>query len=150
SDHGITLTGMQALSACTDAFGLLWFDAMAGFMPPVDATAGLGETALYRALGHPPGPPGLQPQLSPQNVVLIGLREVRPHEAKIIRDSRVSVFTIADIDALGIREVMRQALRTATAGTRGYYVTYSPSVTDIPGTAVGSGGITLRETHQAM
>jgi arginase family enzyme len=36
------------------------------------------------------------------------------------------------------------------AGTRGLYVSYSPEVTDIPGVAVGSGGITLRETHQAM
>jgi arginase family enzyme len=36
------------------------------------------------------------------------------------------------------------------AGTKGFYVTYCPAVTDIPGTISGSGGITLRETHQAM
>jgi ornithine racemase len=41
-------------------------------------------------------------------------------------------------------------LRIAGAGTQGLYVSYSPEVTDIPGTTTGSGGITLRETHQAM
>ena len=76
--------------------------------------------------------------------------DVSPSEADVIHSSRVTVFTIADIDALGIREVMRQALRTALAGTTGLYVSYSPAVTDIPGTITGSGGITLRETHQAM
>ena len=40
---------------------------------------------------------------------------------------------MADIDALGIREVIRQAMRIATAGTRGFYVSYSPTVSDIPG-----------------
>jgi arginase family enzyme len=75
---------------------------------------------------------------------------VTPGEAAIIKESRVTVFTIADIDALGIREVMRQALQAAMAGTRGLYVSYCPTVTDIPGAAGGSGGITLRETHQAM
>jgi ornithine racemase len=151
SDHAVSLAGLGALSEYSDAFGLLWFDAMAGFMPPApDGARALGETVLYRALGYDAGTLALKPQLSPENVVLIGVREVRPHEAEIIRDSRVTVFTIADIDALGIREVMRQGLRTATAGTRGIYVTYNPTVTDIPGVMSGSGGITLRETHQAM
>ena len=88
--------------------------------------------------------------MSPENVVLIGLRDASAWEAEIIKDSRVTVFTIADIDALGIREVMRQALHIAMAGTRGLYVSYSPTVTDLPGVEGGSGGISLRETHQAL
>src|SRR5262245_17095825 len=151
SDHSITLAGLRALAGCADAFGLLWFDATASFMPPTDGGhADPSGMVLSRALGYDPNVRAIKPQLSPENVVLIGLRDVAPHEAEIIRESRVTVFTIADIDALGIREVMRQALRTAMAGTKGFDVTYSPAVTDIPGTISGSGGITLRETHQAM
>jgi predicted amino acid racemase/arginase family enzyme len=150
-DHSVSLAGLGAVAQAVDAFGLLWFDATSSFEPPVGQGAQEpAETVLSRALGYDPGYPALKPQLSPENVVLIGLREVAPHEAEIIRDSRVTVFTIADIDALGIREVMRQALRVAMAGTRGLYVSYCPAVTDIPGTADGAGGITLRETHQAM
>lgn len=149
TDHAISLAGLRALSRCVDAFGLLWFDATASFMPPTEGGKP-DETVLYRALGYDRNFPSVKPQLSPENVVLIGLREVRLHEAEIIRDSRVTVFTMVDIDAVGIREVMRQGLRTALAGTRGLYVSYCPAVTDIPGTVTGSGGITLRETHQAM
>ena len=57
---------------------------------------------------------------------------------------------MTDIDASGMRDVMREALRIATTGTRGFHVSYSPSVTEMPGWAEGSGGITVRETHQAM
>ncbi len=150
-DHSISLPGLRALAGSVDAFGLLWFDAMAGFMPSAGGNPpNSGASALYRGLGYDKSVRSLQPQLSPENVVLIGLRDVEPNEAEIIRNSRVMVFTIADIDALGIREVMRQALRTALAGTEGLYVSYCPDVTDIPGTLIGSGGITLRESHQAM
>jgi arginase family enzyme len=51
---------------------------------------------------------------------------------------------------MGMREVMREAIRVATTGTRGFHVSYSPAVTEMPGWADGSGGITVRETHQAM
>jgi len=151
ADHRITLPGLRGLARAVDAFGLLWFDATASFVPPGGyARHGDADRVLARALGYDPAVPAVKPQLSPENVVLIGLRDVTPGEAAIIKESRVTVFTIADIDALGIREVMRQALQAAMAGTRGLYVSYCPAVTDIPGVAGGSGGITLRETHQAM
>lgn len=151
SDHSITLAGLRGLSRCVDAFGLIWFDATASFMPSTGELKPMhADMVLYRALGYDQDFPAIKPRLSPENVVLIGLRDVTPHEAEIIKDSRVTVFTIADIDALGIREVMRQGLRTAMAGTMGFYVSYCPAVTDMPGIASGSGGITLRETHQAM
>ncbi len=150
-DHGISLAGMEALSRSVDAFGLLWFDATAGFMAPgADDQQVRPETVLYRALGYEPGSTSLKPQLSPENVVLVGLRSAASLEVEFIKESRVTVFTIEDVDAVGIREVMRQALRVAMAGVRGLYVSYSPMVTDIPGSISGSGGITLRETHQAM
>ncbi|MDX1432266.1 MAG: alanine racemase [Gammaproteobacteria bacterium] len=150
SDHSLSLAGFRALSRCVDAFGVIWLDSTPSFMPPAPEQRATGDTVLYRALGYDPRYPALQPQLSPENIVLIGLRDVQAMEAEIIRDSRVTVFTMTDVDALGIREVMRQALHVATPGTRGLYVSYSPRVTDLPGVEGGSGGITVRETHQAM
>jgi len=150
SDHRITLAGLRALASRVDAFGLLWFDATPSFRPPGEAGARPADSVLAQALGHDPKVAGVMPQLSPENVVMIGLRDVTPTEAEMIRASPATVFTIADIDALGIREVMRQALQIANAGTRGLYVSYCPAVSDIPNVPDGSGGITLRETHQAM
>ena len=150
-DHRATLAGLTAVAGHADTVGLLWFDAHAALEPPARGTAEIApETVLHRALGIEGNGPSLMPQLSPENVVVIGLRETSPREARIIRESRLKAFTMADIDALGIREVIRQSLRIALAGTRGFYVSYSPTVTDLPGTAFGSGGMTIRETHQAM
>ena len=151
ADHSISLAGFRALSRAVDAFGLIWLDATPSFMPPVTGgETAPGETVLFRALGYDRDYATLKPQLSPENIVLVGLRDVQRMEADFIGDSRVTVFTMTDIDALGIREVMRQALHAATSGTRGLYVSYSPAVTDLPGVEGGAGGITIRETHQAM
>jgi ornithine racemase len=150
-DHLATLAALRALAAATDAIGLIWFDARASFMPPGGESAPHpADSVLYRALGYEPGFASLLPQLSPETVAIVGLRETGPGEAEIIRNSGVAVHTMADIDALGIGEVMRRALKTVCAGTRGYYVSYCPAVTDVPATRFGSGGMTIRETHQAM
>ena len=150
-DHQATLLGLNALAGQTDSIGLLWFDAQAALEPPAPGAADVAdECVLHRALGIDGDAPSLLPRLSPENVVLIGLREISPRESHVIRQSRLKIFTMADIDALSIREVIRQALRIATAGTRGFYVSYSPTVSDIPGAHLGSGGLTIRETHQAM
>ncbi|HSS63386.1 MAG TPA: alanine racemase [Gammaproteobacteria bacterium] len=151
ADHAVTLDGLEACAESVDAFGLIWFDATASFMP---STGGEkrppAETVLYRALGYDENHPSVKPQLSPENIVLVGLRDVNPREAEMIRESRIKIFTIVDIDAVGMREVMRQSLHEATSGTRGFYVSYSPAVTDLPGVTGEPGGITVRETHQAM
>ncbi|MBO2454799.1 alanine racemase [Actinomadura barringtoniae] len=81
--------------------------------------------------------------LSPENTVLVGLREAGPEESAFIKENGLAAYTIVDIDIRGIREVMREAVRTAKAGTRGFVVVYDASVT-------GADGISARETHQAM
>jgi arginase family enzyme len=150
ADHRASFAGMSALARSLDAFGLLWFDSVASVLPEQSEGDVESQSVLYRALGLGPGHGALRPELSPENVVLIGLRETAPEEVAILRSSRVKIFTIADIDALGMREVMRQAIQIASAGVQGFNVSYNAAVTDIPGYLPGSGGITIRETHQAM
>ncbi len=147
-DHLTTWAGLRGAASALDDFGLIWLDATAAFMP-VDGDFG-PQSVLYRALGHDPSAAGLMPRLSPENVAIVGLRHADPLESEALKASRMSIFTMVDIDALGVREVMKQALKVAGAGTRHLYVSYCPSVTDIPGTIEGSAGMTIRETHQAM
>jgi predicted amino acid racemase/arginase family enzyme len=150
TDHRASFAGMSALAGTLDAFGLVWFDSVASALPQLGGGDVDSQSVLYRALGLGPGGGTLTPRLSPENVVLIGLRETAPEEVAILNASRVKIFTIADIDALGMREVMRQAIEIASAGVQGFHVSYNAAVTDIPGHLPGSGGITIRETHQAM
>ncbi|MEU5883694.1 alanine racemase [Spirillospora sp. NPDC047279] len=127
---------LACLAGEHDAFGLIWISATAALEP--------GET-LSRALGRAPEPGGRSalPELCPENTVLVGLREVGPEESEQIKDAGLGTFTIVDIDVRGVREVMREAVRTATAGTRGFAVVYDVSAT-------GGDGMSPRETHQAM
>jgi predicted amino acid racemase len=144
ADRRVALTAMRAATRRHESLGLIWIDSRASLMPEGRPQAAADEAVLTNMLQE------LPPNLSPECVVLVGLREAGPTEAAALKASRITVFTIVDIDARGMRDVMRQAIRIASAGTHGFHVSYSPAVTDMPGWADGSGGITVRETHQAM
>lgn len=148
SDRGVLLPALDAAARATHSFGLIWIDSVAALQ------AGDGdrpmEAVLARALGLDGRPGRALPHLSPENVVLVGLRSASPAEAALLKGSRITVFTMAEIDASGMRDVMREAIRTASSGTLGFHVSYSPTATEMAGWADGIGGITVRETHQAM
>jgi predicted amino acid racemase/arginase family enzyme len=102
----------------------------------------------------PPGPGGAEPRLESERVALIGLREVSHEESRLIRRSRISAYTLEDIDALGMREVIYRALRASGMGTDGIHVTLDMDVLD---TTVAPavhrpfrGGLSYREGHLAM
>ena len=102
----------------------------------------------------PPGPGGVEPRLESERVALIGLREVSHEESRLIRRSRISAYTLEDIDALGMREVIYRALRAAGMGTDGIHVTLDMDVLDTtvaPGVhRPVRGGLSYREGHLAM
>lgn len=118
-----------------DALGLVW----------IDRSAGLGNGGPLRRIIDE-----LKPMIAAENIALVGLREASPEEAAYMKSSRMSVFTMVDIDARGMRDVMREAIRVARAGTRGFHVCYAPEATDMRNWPEGVGGLTVRETHQAM
>lgn len=139
--------------------GLIWIDAHADMNTsetspsgnvhgmPLAALLGYGEPALTDVLGF-------APKFRPGNVVLIGVRDVDLHERGIVRDSGVAVFTMRDVDELGMPRVMERAIAIASAGTAGFAVSCDMDVVDprdAPG--VGTpvpGGITYREAHLAL
>jgi arginase family enzyme len=130
--RAIAAEALQWSAKAKGEFGLIWIDSQA-------------DLEVLR-----PALEAVKQHLSPENIVFVGLREASAEEAAYLKESRATVFTMVEIDATGIREVMREAIRIASAGTKGIHVSYSPTVSEIPGSAEGSGGITVRETHQAM
>lgn len=155
ADRRVMLPALAATVKETHSLGLIRFDSKALLGTERDPDGTVAENSVLScALGLIEGEHGeaspLQPQLSPENIVLVGLREASPAEAAVLKQSRATVFTMADIDATGMRQVMREAVRIATTGTAGFHVGYSPTATEIPGWPDGSGGMTVRETHQAM
>ncbi len=127
-----------------DALGMIWIDSDAAMMPDEGAEAPAENAVLRRMLTR------LPPHVAPENIVLIGLRNAAPEEVAALKASRMRVFTMAEIDAVGLRQAMREAIALVCAGTRGFHLCYSPTATDMSDWSGGIDGITVRETHSAM
>src|SRR5207244_12975999 len=71
-----------------------------------------------------------------------------------VLEAGVGVFTMREIDELGMRTVIDRALAQATRGTAGVHVSFDMDVIDpseAPGTGTPvRGGISYREAHLAM
>ena len=94
------------------------------------------------------------PAILAEHTVLVGIRNLDEVEKSIVRGSTVHVFTMKEIDRLGIAEVMARAIAIASKGTGGFHVSYDldacdPSVAPGVGTPV-KGGLSYREAHVVM
>jgi len=140
--------------------GLIWIDAHSDINTPETSPSGnVHGMPLAALLGLGPEPLanifGYSPKVSPENTVLIGVRDIDATEKENIRRAGISeVYTMRDIDERGMRTVMEEALRAAGRGTSGYHVSLDMDwidPEDAPG--VGTpvrGGATYREAHLAM
>jgi arginase len=144
--------------------GLIWIDAHSDINTPETSPSGNVHgmpMAALLALGQDSGLGpladiyGWSPKVSPENIVIIGVRDIDATEKENIRRSGITeVYTMRDIDERGMRTVMEEALRAAGRGTAGYHVSLDMDwidPEDAPG--VGTpvrGGATYREAHLAM
>jgi arginase len=159
-DHSIamgTVSGVSAhFSERGEKLGLLWFDAhgdmnLPGTSPsgnihgmPLAHLLGKGDAQLSSILG-------VHPAVVPDNVALIGIRDIDDVEREIINSSGIAAFTMHDIDKLGMGEVSRRALEVVNKGTAGFHISFDldgcdPDVIPGSGTLV-PGGVSFREAH---
>ena len=144
--------------------GVIWIDAHSDINTPetspsgnvhgmpLAALLGLGANAGLAPLSQIFG---YSPKISPENTVIIGVRDIDSAERENIHRAGIAkVYTMRDIDERGMRTVMEEALRAAGRGTAGYHVSLDMDwidPEDAPG--VGTpvrGGATYREAHLAM
>ena len=114
---------------------------------PLAALVGQEPTTLAAYLN--------EERVHPREVVILGLRSVDHEERQLLLDKAIKVFTMRDVDELGIAEVTRQALNHFTRrGIDRIHVSFDPDVLD-PAIAPGvgtpvAGGLTYREAHLLM
>jgi arginase len=162
-DHSLGAGSVAAAAAqlrkSNTPLGLIWVDAHADMNNPGSSESGnvhgMPLAALLGAepaeLAHiVPDPPAILAK----HTVLVGIRNLDDVEKSLVRGSRVHVFTMKDIDRLGIGEVMERAIAIASKGTGGFHVSYDldvcdPSVAPGVGTPV-KGGLSYREAHLVM
>jgi arginase len=139
--------------------GLLWVDAHGDMNTPASSPSGnVHGMPLAALLGSEPAElariGNFSPKVVPEKTVLIGIRNLDEVEKKEVRESRVHVFTMKDIDRQGIASIMEQALAIAGDGTAGIHVSFDLDVCD-PTIAAGvgtpvKGGLDYREAHVVM
>ncbi len=159
-DHSLAIGSVTAVARRHPEVGLLWFDAHGDFNTPETSPSGnihgmplavlvgRGEDALVH-LG------GRSPKVRESHAVLVGVRDLDAAERAALRESAVTVFTMKEIDELGIAAVVRQALEVATGrGVHPVHLSFDLDVVDpvyAPGVATAvDGGLSFREAHLAM
>ncbi|HEY9464032.1 MAG TPA: arginase [Vicinamibacterales bacterium] len=138
--------------------GLIWVDAHGDMNTPTTTSTGnVHGMPLAALLGQEPNELssiGSSPSVSPNNTVLLGIRNLDEKEKGEIRAAGVHVFTMKDIDREGIATIAERAIAIASKGTGGIHVSFDMDACDpmhAPG--VGTpvrGGLDYREAHMVM
>ena len=157
-DHSVALGTLGGLAREHGAGGLIWIDAHADAnTPETSPTGNVHGMSLAVALGLAGA--GFEsdawplPAVDPARVSLLGIRQLDEREPALLREAGVRVFTMSEIDRIGIERAVREALDRASGAP---FVHLSldmdaldPEVAPGVGTPV-RGGLTYREAHLAL
>ncbi|WP_031540065.1 MULTISPECIES: arginase [unclassified Bacillus (in: firmicutes)] len=158
-DHSIAIGTLAGLAKHYKNLGVIWYDAhgdlnTAETSPsgnihgmPLAASLGYGHERLTNLLG-------ISPKIKPEHVVIIGARSLDEGERRLIKELGIKVFTMHEIDRMGMTKVMEETVRYLKDKTDGVHLSLDLDgldPNDAPG--VGTpvpGGISYRESHLAM
>lgn len=158
-DHSIAIGTLAGVSRHYKNLGVIWYDAhgdlnTADTSPsgnihgmPLAASIGIGDDALTRIGGY-------TPKVKPENIVIIGARSLDEGEKELIKEKGIKVYTMHEIDRMGMTKVMEETILYLRDKTDGVHLSLDLDGLDphdAPG--VGTpviGGISYRESHLAM
>ncbi|MBX8631382.1 MAG: arginase [Thermoplasmata archaeon] len=158
-DQSVSIGTLGGLARYTTRRGIIWIDAHGDFNTHETTPSGnVHGMALSAILGY--GHPRLanfrriRPKALEENTVLVGCRSIDEGEAELIERSNIAVYTMKEVDKLGIANVMREAIEIAGRGVENVHLSLDIDVLDpreAPGTGTPvPGGLTYREAHLAM
>ena len=157
-DHSIAIGTLGGLARAYGPGGVLWIDAHGDVnRPETSPTGNVHGMPLAAALGLA-GPEfeseaWTLPAVLPERVALVGVRSLDSAETELLSELNVAVYTMSDIDKLGVEPVIRQSL-AHVAGSGFVHVSLDmdalePDIAPGVGTPV-RGGLSYREAHLAM
>jgi arginase len=162
-DHSLSMGSVNGmarhwLEAGRELF-VVWLDAHADYNTPATTISGnmhgmsaaflCGEPGLDGLLGEAP-----RASIDPDQLELFGTRSIDKLESDLLRDRRVSVADMRQIDEYGVGVLMRRVIEKVRARDGVLHVSFDvdfldPSVAPGVGTTV-PGGATYREAHLVM
>lgn len=158
-DHSIAIGTIAGLVQHYSNLGVIWFDAHADLNTEETSPSGnIHGMSLGVGLGRGPSLltqiKGAGPNLKPENIVLIGTRQLDEGEKDFIRSSGIRCFTMHDIDRMGMSRVMDETMSIVTNETDGVHLSFDIDSLDpleAPGTGTKiPGGVSYREAHFAL
>jgi len=162
-DHSMAIGSIAGISSyCRKnklKLGVIWIDAHADMNTdettpsgnihgmPLAAALGLGNDRLVNFYNF-------APKLKPENCAMIGIRSIDNLERETIKKLKMSVYTMTDIDKLGIHRIISRVLKHFREKVDHIHVSFDldsvdPSVAPGVGTPV-PGGLSYREAHLIM
>ncbi|WP_163971418.1 arginase [Oceanobacillus halotolerans] len=158
-DHSIAIGSLAGISQNYDNLGVIWYDAhgdlnTADTSPsgnihgmPLAVSLGLGHDKLTNILEY-------QPKVKPENIVIIGARMLDPEEKELIQEMGIKVYSMHEIDRMGMSAAMTEAIDYLKEKTDGVHLSLDLDGLD-PAEAPGVGtpvlgGLSYRESHLAM
>ena len=158
-DHSVAVGTLAGVAKHYKSLGVIWYDAHGDLNTAETSPSGnIHGMPLAVSLGH--GHPllteigGYSPKVKPENVVIIGARDLDEGERQLIKNEGIKVYTMHEIDRLGMAAVMEETIAYLKERTDGVHLSLDLDGLDphdAPG--VGTpvmGGITYRESHLAM
>lgn len=158
-DHSIAIGTLAGVSKHYKNLGVIWYDAhgdlnTAETSPsgnihgmPLAASLGLGHEMLTQIGGY-------APKVKPENIVIIGARALDDGEKDLIKEMGIKVFTMHEIDRLGMAAVIEETVNYLKDKADGVHLSLDLDgldPTDAPGVGTPvTGGISYRESHLAM
>jgi len=158
-DHSIAIGTLTGVSKHYDNLGVIWYDAHGDLNTAETSPSGNihgMSLAVSLGLGHPvlTNIGGYAPKVKPDNVVIIGARDLDPGEKKLIKEMGIKVYTMHEIDRLGMTTVMSETIDYLKERTDGVHLSLDLDgldPNDAPGVGTPvAGGISYRESHLAM
>lgn len=157
-DHSIAMGTISGVIKAKGNIGVIWFDAHGDINTeitspsgnvhgmPVASLLGMGCDDLKNVAGNH--------LLKKENIVFVGSRDLDAGERKALVDLGIKVYTMHEIDEVGIVQVMKEAIDIASNGTNGIHISFDVDSLDtsvIPGTGTRvPGGLTYREANIAL
>ncbi len=156
-DHSIAVGTVAAVTE-KEPCGLIWIDAHADFNTPETSPSGnIHGMPLSMLLGEGHddlinvGRPGAK--ILPENVILIGQRDLDPGEKTRLKKQGITVFTMREIDEQGISAIASKAMMMFAHLKRIHITLDMDALDPVEAPGVGTpvpGGITYREAHLLM
>jgi arginase len=158
-DHSIAIGTLAGVADKNKNLGVIWYDAHGDLNTgetspsgnihgmPLSVSLGIGHPSLTEIGGY-------APKIKPENIVIIGARSLDVGERKLIKEKGIKVYTMHEIDRMGMSKVMEEAIEYVSKNTDGVHLSLDLDALDpIDAPGVGTpviGGPSYRETHLAM